>query len=87
MLSIEEVKKVKEDLESLVNRTRSLPESTEQLLEMVNGLAAHIPAYDALINDLEKGNSHDDDMELIASIQWTKDAIQKINQEIDLIAK
>ena len=71
----------------MVNRTRSLPESTEQLLEMVNGLAAHIPAYDALIGDLEKGNSHDNDIELVASIEWTKGAIQKINQQIDLIAK
>jgi hypothetical protein len=88
MLSIPELKKVKSDLELLIQRVRALPESQAGLSKVeLDHLAAQVPNYNALINDIEKGNLHDNDKELINSIALTKILIQQITYNIDKIQK
>ena len=88
MLSILELKQIRDDLKALIERIRLLPEGYKPLnTQDLKKFADSIPAYDSLIADIEKGNSHDGDKELIGSISWTRDTIRKINDDLDAMIK
>ncbi len=88
MQSVHELKQIRDDLKALVERISLLPEGYKPLnAQDLKNFADSIPAYDSLIADIEKGNSHDADKELVGSINWTRDMICKINGDLDSITK